>query len=123
MGGGIYVLFLALRFLRAGAYGGAAVARPAGFADGAILLILNPKAYAIIALMYSQFLGAAGAGDLGAIGWISTVFTLNNLAAFALWTLAGDRLAAGFRDTVAARRMNLISGALLAGVALWMLAT
>ena len=121
--GGIYVLILALRFLRAGAYGGAAIARPAGFADGAILLILNPKAYAIIALMYSQFLGAAGAGDLGAIGWISTAFTLNNLAAFALWTLAGDRLAAGFRDAVAARRMNLISGALLAGVALWMLAT
>ena len=59
--GGIYVLFLALRFLRAGAYGGAAIARPAGFADGAILLILNPKAYAIIALMYSQLLGAAGA--------------------------------------------------------------
>ena len=62
-------------------------------------------------------------GVLGAIGWISTVFTLNNLAAFALWTLAGDRLAAGFRDAVAARRMNLISGALLAGVALWMLVT
>ncbi|MEJ2518265.1 MAG: hypothetical protein P8Y82_09930 [Methyloceanibacter sp.] len=31
-------------------------ARPAGFLDGVVLLVLNPKAHVIIALMFTQFL-------------------------------------------------------------------
>ncbi|KGJ04570.1 Threonine/homoserine/homoserine lactone efflux protein [Paracoccus halophilus] len=120
--GSAYVLLLAWRFLRAGALQGAAAARPAGFADGALLLVLNPKAYVIIALMFTQFLGGGDAAATGPVVWIATVFTLNNMLAFVLWTLLGDRLAAGFRQDIAARRLNTVLGAMLAAVAFWMLA-
>lgn len=88
-------------------------------------MILNPKAHVIILLMFSQFLplgGAEGAGRILPVLWIAGVFTLNNLLAFVIWTLAGDRLAARFRDRAGARRLNAILGLMLAGVALWMLA-
>lgn len=126
--GAAYMLVLAARMIRAGAPGKAPPPRPAGFADGAVLLVLNPKAYAIIALMFSQFPGrtgadaATGTADARVIGWIAMLFTLNNLLAFSLWALAGDRLAALFANAVAARRLNLLFGALMAGAALWMLA-
>lgn len=59
-----------------------------GFWDGVILLTLNPKAYVIIAAMFSQF--AVMEDHLLMITWITTVFTLNNLIAFSAWTCAGD---------------------------------
>lgn len=119
--GSAYVLFMAWGFLRADSLRDGTAARPAGFADGVILLALNPKAYVIIALMFSQFLAADQGRDAGLVLWIATVFTLNNLLAFILWTAAGDRLAAGFRNETAARRLNVLLGGLLAGVALWMM--
>lgn len=122
-----YVLWLALGFLLAAAGAGpegqGGDARPAGFGSGALLLLLNPKAYVIIALMFSQFLPVGQeAGHGAAVLWITTVFTLNNLVAFTVWSLAGDRLAAHFRDTGSARRLNTFFGVLLAGVAFWLAA-
>jgi threonine/homoserine/homoserine lactone efflux protein len=93
----------------------------AGFLDGVWLLLLNPKAYVIILLMYSQF-GAMGPADLLArVGVISLVFTLNNLLAFLLWTVAGDGLGRLFRSEAHARRLNLVFAAILAGVGFWMM--
>ncbi len=119
--GALYVLWLAWGFLRAGATTATAKARQASALDGAVLLLFNPKAYLIIALMFSQFLPASGAQDPALILWITVVFTLNNLLAFAVWTLAGDLLTRRFRSASGARGMNLIFGAMLAAVALWML--
>ena len=116
--GAVYVLWLALRMAGAGAAVAGAQARVLGARGGALLLLLNPKAHVIIALMFSQFLVLP---DPVVVAWISTVFTLNNLVAFTLWTLAGDMLARQFRDEAAARRLNRLFAALLAGVALWML--
>ena len=119
--GAAYVLWLALSLARAGALTDRAAARPMGIWGGAVLLALNPKAYLIIALMFSQFLPADDQSSAAAVAWIATVFTLNNLVAFSLWTLAGDRLARLFRADAAARWLNLSCGAMLAAVALWML--
>ncbi|WP_368667902.1 LysE family translocator [Palleronia pontilimi] len=116
--GAIYVLWLAIGLMRAGSGAEAQVARPAGAIDGALLLVLNPKAYVIIGLMFSQFLARDGAS----LALIATVFTLNNLLAFVLWIAAGDRLAALFRTPRSARWLNAGFGLALAGVALWMLA-
>ena len=96
-------------------------AKVASFRDGVVLLLLNPKAYFIIAAMFAQFLDPGRADQLILVLWITTIFTLNNLIAFTLWTIAGDRLAALFRSESNARKMNLGFGALLAMVALWML--
>ncbi len=119
--GAAYVLYLAYRLYRAGAAGDGEEARPAGFMDGIILLLLNPKAYVIIALMFSQFLAGRETGHLAAVLVIATVFTLNNFVAFIVWTLAGDRIALRFRDPGHARRLNAIFAFTLAAVAIWML--
>lgn len=120
-GGSAYVLWLAWLFLRAGATSGVAEAREATALDGAILLILNPKAYLIVVLMFSQFLPASETNDASLVLWITTVFTVNNLVAFTIWTLAGDLLLRRFRNASAARPMNITFGAMLAAVAIWML--
>lgn len=126
LAGAGYVLWIAVGFLRAGADAELPDARPAGFRDGAVLLLLNPKAYLIIALMFSQFLGQAGNGPafgatLGPVLAITSVFTLNNLIAFSLWTLAGSQLARMFAADRSARALNRAFGVLLGLVALWML--
>jgi threonine/homoserine/homoserine lactone efflux protein len=120
-GGAVYVLWLAWGFLRAGHLPEAPAPRPATARDGVVLLVLNPKAHVIIALMFTQFLPASGAGDPALVLWITLVFTLNNLLAFTLWTIAGDLLMRRFRAASGGRAMNAALGAMLAGVALWML--
>ena len=116
--GASYVLWLALRMAMAGHVTQGPDARVLGFWGGVVLLVFNPKAYVIIALMFSQFLTRPAVADAL---WITSVFTLNNLLAFTFWTLAGDMLARQFRKPTAAQRLNLGVAALLAGVAMWML--
>jgi threonine/homoserine/homoserine lactone efflux protein len=118
--GSAYVFYLAWKLFRAGAVEADEAARPAGFADGVVLLVLNPKAYVIIALMFGQFLEGAGQSHLASVIWITTVFTLNNLLAFTVWTVIGEKIAAQFRDEGHAHRMNRAFGLVLAGVAVWM---
>ncbi|MEQ9257565.1 MAG: LysE family translocator, partial [Roseovarius sp.] len=113
VGGSLYVLWIAWKMLRAGVLGGTSAPRPAGFRDGVVLLVLNPKAYVLIGLIFAQFLGPSGLGTVATVLLITTVFTLNNLVAFLLWTLAGDRLAACFRTPRSARMLNTGFGALL----------
>lgn len=96
-------------------------AKPATFLDGTILLLLNPKAYVIIALMFTQFLRPTGTSDLASVVMITTVFTLNNLVAFSVWTLVGDTIASCFRTPESARRLNILFGTVLGAVAIWML--
>lgn len=119
--GAAYVLWLALKLWRAGTSTSAQTPRPASFTDGVMLLLLNPKAYVIIALMFSQFLSPTEPHVLKAVLLITTVFTLNNLVAFSTWTLIGDRLARAFREDQSAVWLNRSFAAILVGVATWML--
>lgn len=116
--GSAYVLWIAWKLWRAG-MSDAATARPAGFVDGVVLLVLNPKAYIIIALMFTQFLGQTQ--STSAIALITLVFTANNCVAFLVWTALGDRIARAFSSPNSAQRLNRLFGAVLAAVALWML--
>ena len=121
LAGSVYVMWLAWKLATSGSTGAGMESGKAGFLDGVWLLLLNPKAYVIILLMYSQF-GAMGPADLLArVGVISLVFTLNNLLAFLLWTVAGDGLGRLFRSEAHARRLNLFFAAILAGVGFWMM--
>ncbi|WP_411892364.1 LysE family translocator [Yoonia sp. SDW83-1] len=119
--GSLYVLWIAWKMFRSSVLKDEGAARPARFVDGALLLVLNSKAYVIMALMFTQFLEGSQAGQLVAVLVIATVFTLNNLLAFSLWALMGDAIAAGFRSEDSARRLNAVFGIVLAGVAVWML--
>ena len=60
MSGAAYVLWLAWKLIRVGRYDGQGEAKPGIFWDGVILLLMNPKTYIIIALMFSQFLSTDG---------------------------------------------------------------
>lgn len=119
--GSLYVLWLAWKMAMSGRSRATSDVAGAGFRDGAMLLLLNPKAYVIILLMYSQF-GATGDFSAGErVLLISLVFTLNNLLAFVLWTLAGDCLGRLFRSESGSRQLNFFFAAVLAGVAFWMM--
>ncbi len=117
--GAVYVLWLAWKMLRSDTLKGAETAQVAGFIDGVILLLLNPKAYVIIALMFTQFLN--GTDGTGAVLLITGIFTLNNLVAFTLWSALGDVISQRFRGDTSARRLNLLFSIILASVAIWML--
>jgi len=116
--GSLYVLWLAWKLGTAGR-AGHQEAKAASFWDGAVLLILNPKAYVIIALMFSQFLVATS--NMLQVAVISVIFTLNNLVAFTLWTTLGDWLGKTFRSEERARYLNATFGVILATVGVWML--
>jgi len=113
-----YVMWLALGLWRAGAIrdGDGPPARPMGFGGGMVLLLFNPKAYVIIALMFTQFGAASGLGVVG----ITTVFTLNNMLAFALWAALGRWVARLWSHPDQAVLLNRGLAAMLAGVAIWM---
>lgn len=115
------MLWIAWRFWRAGAQDTGGGALHATALDGAVLLLLNPKAYLIIALMFSQFLTPGQEGAALLVLWIATVFTLNNLAAFTGWTVLGDALGRLFRTPAQARRLNAGFALSLVAVAFWML--
>ena len=119
--GSLYVLWIAWKLFKAGVLEGDQEAQPASFPDGVILMLLNPKAYMIIALMFTQFLAQTDMGQGLAVLLITTVFTLNNLVAFSIWALIGDKIAGFFRTPESAQKLNMMFGAILALVAVWML--
>lgn len=119
--GSLYVLWIAWKLLKAGTLEGNETAKPATFTDGVVLLVLNPKAYIIIALMFTQFLNQSGMGTLVSVVLISTIFSINNLIAFSIWALIGDKIAGYFRTPESAQKLNIMFGGILAAVAVWML--
>jgi threonine/homoserine/homoserine lactone efflux protein len=118
--GSLYVLWLAWKLLRSGMLRTDQKPTVASFRDGVVLLVLNPKAYFIIAAMFAQFLTTESGDQIVLVLWISTIFTLNNFIAFTSWTIVGDRLATLFRGESNTKMMNLGFGSLLAVVAVWM---
>lgn len=119
--GSAYIFYLAWKFFSAESLTGVAKARSAGYLDGVVLLIFNPKAYVIISVMFTQFLSMSSEGDIVLILWITTVFTLNNLLAFSIWSYAGDKMLSKFRNGAQAKIINVAFGLVLAGIAFWML--
>jgi threonine/homoserine/homoserine lactone efflux protein len=124
--GSLYVFYLAIRFIKAPAIkmtADAQHARTAGFTDGAVLLLLNPKAYLIIVLMFTQFAPSElvpSAPLIGALA-IAVVFTANNLVAFLFWSQMGDLLMRRFRGGPQQKVINQGFGLLMAAIAIWML--
>jgi len=121
--GGVYVLWLAWLFIRSAkdpAPHAPAQELRIGFWSGAVVLLLNPKAYYIIAVMFTQFLPSASRDDVHRVIAITVVFTLNNLVAFLAWTVAGRTLTTLFGSRNAQRRIDYVFGATLVAVAVWM---
>lgn len=126
--GSLYVLWLAWTFVRPTRHSATEEGAPVeadtrvGFWSGAIVLLLNPKAYYIIAVMFAQFLQPPLNDDVPTALVITLIFTVNNLVAFLAWTLAGSALTALFRGERAQKWINYFFAATLVGVAIWMAA-
>lgn len=123
--GSLYVLWLAWSFIRSARQKAAPSDTPVtepkiGFWAGVIVLVLNPKAYYIIAVMFTQFLRPPQNDDVFTVLAITTIFTLNNLVAFIVWAVAGRVLFALFRGERAGQVLDYLFAALLIGVAVWM---
>lgn len=122
--GAVYVLWLAWLFYRSArskqASSGDVSPRNVGFWSGVVVLLLNPKAYYIIAVMFAQFLQPPLDQDVGKVLAITVIFTLNNLLAFVVWTLAGQGLSVLFRGGRSKRWLDYGFAATLLGVAVWM---
>jgi threonine/homoserine/homoserine lactone efflux protein len=124
--GSLYVLWLAWGFIRAARARAASPGEPPrerriGFWSGAVVLLLNPKAYYIIAVMFTQFLQPPANEDLVVVLVITVVFTINNLIAFVVWTVSGRALTALFRSDRARQVIDYLFAATLVLVAVWML--
>lgn len=120
--GSLYVLWIAWKLFRSGAVNSdEQPAQAATARDGAVLLLLNPKAYVIIAVMFTQFLESDNNSRFIGVLIITTIFTINNIVAFAAWTLLGDKLTTAFRSQGRARKLNIALSGTLAAVAIWIL--
>ncbi len=121
--GAAYIMLIAWRLFRSRTIGSDAEPATSTFADGAMLLVLNPKAYLIIALMFTQFLDPTDQHQYFTVAAIATIFTINNLLSFTLWAAAGDRLVSIFRSEESAHRVNRALGIALVIVSVWILVT
>ena len=119
--GSAYVFYLAWRMANAGTITNGPAAKDIGFWDGVILLVLNPKAYLIIGLIFAQFPLTQNIPIQLHVFWITTIFIINNLISFIFWILAGDRISYWLKQEKSARSINIFFAFVLSLVALWML--
>lgn len=119
--GGAYILWLAFGLWRQERDEWHPTPRMAGMAQGALLLALNPKAYIIILMVFSEF----GTTSAKLTFWdafiITAILTVNNLLAFILWSFAGYFGASALRQILGGSQIHKIFALLLAITGLWLL--
>lgn len=110
-----YGCFLALTQLQPANSSSGTMNEAPSFWAGALVLLLNPKAYSIIFLMFSTFLRPSDGVET--VFWITLIFTLNNCLAFVAWAIAGQLLSTWLNGRIALYAY----GFAFLGVALWIL--
>jgi threonine/homoserine/homoserine lactone efflux protein len=126
--GGLYLLYLGVRMLRAGLADEPAVApRVHGsrwrlFANTYLVTALNPKGIVFFVAFLPQFVDAAApvAPQLRLLAVTFVVMATVNAALYALFAATARRLLASSR---ARRRFQLVGGGLLSGAGVWALLT
>jgi len=68
----------------------------------------------------SLFLGQSETGWVCTVSLVTTAFTVNNLIAFSIWALIGDKITGYFKPPDSTRKPNTMFGVVLAAVAVWM---
>lgn len=122
-GGAAYVLWLGVRaWRRSGLQRGPDdIDGIPGFWSGVALLVLNPKAYLIIGLLFTQFRPPSPGEHLRWLLIVTTIFTVNNLVAFGVWAAVGDRLGRWARRRGATMTVDRSFALALIGVGVWLL--
>ncbi len=123
--GSLYIMYIAYKLFNAGMPNADKEAKPPHFIDGVMLLVLNPKAYIIILLLFTQFLTPSQTtshlSQMSYLVLLTSIFTVNNFIAFFIWSVLGDVLLKYFRKDSNARTLNRIFGTILFFVAVWIM--
>jgi threonine/homoserine/homoserine lactone efflux protein len=124
--GGLYLLFLGVKLLRAGVVPAAPIEPPAPasrwrlFANTYLVTALNPKGMVFFVAFLPQFIDPAGntAQQLWVLATTFVVLATLNATLYAVFAASARRLLASPR---AQRRFNLAGGSLLSVAGLWAL--
>lgn len=124
--GGLYLLYLGLRMLRAGASSGAVAVPPAPeslrrlFWNTYVVTALNPKGIVFFVAFLPQFMDPAAPSvpQFWALGTTFVVLATANASVYALFAASARRMLESPR---AQRRFNLLGGSLICAAGVWAL--
>lgn len=116
--GSLYIVYLGCRFIFAAFSKLDLKPIKITFLDGVTILLLNPKGYLIMALLFSQFTPDDNQNEIQFIIFVTLIFTLNNFIAFCIWTLGGNTIAKQLHSQKSQRILNIIFGTMLILVAI-----
>lgn len=126
--GGLYLIYLGIKLLRAGVAAMPAPATPAAvpasrwrlFANTYLVTALNPKGIVFFVAFLPQFIDAAApvAAQLWLLATTFVVLAVINASLYAVFAASARRLLGSAR---AQRRFNLVGGSLLSSAGVWAL--
>ena len=119
--GASYVLWIAWKIIRSDGISASGMSRTASFFDGAVVFLLNPKAYMSITLSFSLFVDEFGLDPMSSVLILSTIFVLNNFIAFHLWALLGQNITERLSNDKFAKVTNKVFAGLLFSVSIWIM--
>lgn len=112
IGGIAYILYLALGFLRNANAKSLKEIDCLSYMDGFILTFLNPKAWVMQAMMFSQFLNGVEETSLRVLQLTGLLAALN-ISGHMVWIAFGDMVLGSASHVLSARRQNLLFAAML----------
>lgn len=118
--GALYLFYLAYHFFQASAIETKQSSQKVGFKDGAILGLLNFKAFTVQALMFALFLDASRPQWPQTL-FLTTFLTILGAVSGLIWVLGGDLLGRFWQSKNGALWQGRVFGVLLIVVAVWMI--
>lgn len=112
-----YILYLGVKFLKSRPTPGATTSGNHTMIDGIVLTALNPKFYAMVIAVFSQFVGSGAAQTWTLICGFTLVLAFSQL----VWLVAGAGLRPLLNSPRALRIQSVVFGASLIAIGLYLL--
>ncbi|WP_099018215.1 LysE family translocator [Marinicella litoralis] len=116
--GALYILYVAVKIATAPHQSTAASSAPPRFIDGFILNLLNPKAYAALLGLFSQFLLPTPSVPMAFLSTAVICFTVA-VVVDTLWLALGGAIRPCLQQPVQARMIRVVFAVLMVVAVLW----
>jgi threonine/homoserine/homoserine lactone efflux protein len=120
--GAFYIAYIGLHVMRSDGVGEADLEGRLGFRTGVALQFVNGKAWIHFLVLMAGFGSVFGQGSMAKVALVGLNLSFGYPAVLT-WTVLGAQLRRLFASDTAGRRLNATLGALLVGVAAWLLMT
>ena len=120
--GSLYIFYLAYTFFVAPAKAQHEDAKPMGFMDGLIVVMLNPKIHTMFPLVYSQFLDPMESVNFQ-VFVLTGIFVFLCVICHSVWILGGDFINRKFQSEKFLLMQNIVFGTTIALVGVYILVT